>query len=267
MGRGRAKAKQTKVARDLKYRTHETDFGALAASCTARPTATPTDEVGATTPPTSGRTTPSRLARLTPRPLSRLDRVDLAARAVGRRRLASRWSSQPRSEPDPAQRGRRRASGARRAGRRPSAGVTPSVPGQLEDRRASCRRSPDARCSARSKLKPVELVGDLDQAAGVHAVVGRVEDPAVGERLLDARVGELVVGGAADDLRASARRPPRRSARRPSRTARRRRVGRATSASASATRGRAVLARRTRVDRRLVDVGDHDLRAVLERGA
>ena len=30
MGRGRAKAKQTKVARDLKDRTHETDFGALA---------------------------------------------------------------------------------------------------------------------------------------------------------------------------------------------------------------------------------------------
>lgn len=30
MGRGRAKAKQTKVARDLKYRTHETDFQALA---------------------------------------------------------------------------------------------------------------------------------------------------------------------------------------------------------------------------------------------
>ncbi|HEX7738376.1 MAG TPA: DUF3073 domain-containing protein [Marmoricola sp.] len=30
MGRGRAKAKQTKVARDLKYRSHETDFGALA---------------------------------------------------------------------------------------------------------------------------------------------------------------------------------------------------------------------------------------------
>lgn len=30
MGRGRAKAKQTKVARDLKYQTHETDFGALA---------------------------------------------------------------------------------------------------------------------------------------------------------------------------------------------------------------------------------------------
>lgn len=30
MGRGRAKAKQTKVARELKYRTYETDFGALA---------------------------------------------------------------------------------------------------------------------------------------------------------------------------------------------------------------------------------------------
>jgi len=30
MGRGRAKAKQTKVARDLKYRTHETDLDALA---------------------------------------------------------------------------------------------------------------------------------------------------------------------------------------------------------------------------------------------
>ncbi len=30
MGRGRAKAKQTKVARDLKYQTRETDFGALA---------------------------------------------------------------------------------------------------------------------------------------------------------------------------------------------------------------------------------------------
>lgn len=29
MGRGRAKAKQTKVARNLKYQTHETDFNAL----------------------------------------------------------------------------------------------------------------------------------------------------------------------------------------------------------------------------------------------
>lgn len=29
MGRGRAKAKQTKVARDLKYRTPDTDFTTL----------------------------------------------------------------------------------------------------------------------------------------------------------------------------------------------------------------------------------------------
>ncbi|MDX6278498.1 MAG: hypothetical protein QOJ72_2626 [Nocardioidaceae bacterium] len=29
MGRGRAKAKQTKVARDLKYRTPDTDFNTL----------------------------------------------------------------------------------------------------------------------------------------------------------------------------------------------------------------------------------------------
>ncbi len=29
MGRGRAKAKQTKVARDLKYRPMDTDFGSL----------------------------------------------------------------------------------------------------------------------------------------------------------------------------------------------------------------------------------------------
>ena len=30
MGRGRAKAKQTKVARELKYRSFETDFSSLA---------------------------------------------------------------------------------------------------------------------------------------------------------------------------------------------------------------------------------------------
>lgn len=29
MGRGRAKAKQTKVARDLKYRSYDTDFSSL----------------------------------------------------------------------------------------------------------------------------------------------------------------------------------------------------------------------------------------------
>jgi hypothetical protein len=37
MGRGRAKAKQTKVARDLKYRTHETDLSALARELHGQP--------------------------------------------------------------------------------------------------------------------------------------------------------------------------------------------------------------------------------------
>ena len=58
---------------------------------------------------------------------------------------------------------------------------------------------PPARALARSKLKPSQLVGHLDQAAGVHAVVGCVEDAALLERLLDPRVRELVVGRAADD--------------------------------------------------------------------
>ena len=44
MGRGRAKAKQTKVARDLKYRTHETDFGALAQELHGGSGATPAAE-------------------------------------------------------------------------------------------------------------------------------------------------------------------------------------------------------------------------------
>lgn len=41
MGRGRAKAKQTKVARELKYRTYDTDLGAL-----QRELATSEDENG-----------------------------------------------------------------------------------------------------------------------------------------------------------------------------------------------------------------------------
>ena len=43
MGRGRAKAKQTKVARDQKYRTHETDFGALAKELHGEDTHRPTE--------------------------------------------------------------------------------------------------------------------------------------------------------------------------------------------------------------------------------
>lgn len=37
MGRGRAKAKQTKVARDLKYNTPDTDFSALQAELGGAP--------------------------------------------------------------------------------------------------------------------------------------------------------------------------------------------------------------------------------------
>jgi DUF3073 family protein len=44
MGRGRAKAKQTKVARDLKYRTHEADFGALARELHGETDSDATDE-------------------------------------------------------------------------------------------------------------------------------------------------------------------------------------------------------------------------------
>ena len=57
MGRGRAKAKQTKVARDLKYRTHETDFGALASELHGDEN--DTDQVDPDQCSTSGRTTPS----------------------------------------------------------------------------------------------------------------------------------------------------------------------------------------------------------------
>jgi hypothetical protein len=46
MGRGRAKAKQTKVARDLKYRTHDADFGALARELHGETDTDPTDEAG-----------------------------------------------------------------------------------------------------------------------------------------------------------------------------------------------------------------------------
>ena len=61
MGRGRAKAKQTKVARDLKYRTHETDFAALAQELHGDESTQPSRPSESTTPTstTSGRTTPT----------------------------------------------------------------------------------------------------------------------------------------------------------------------------------------------------------------
>jgi len=54
MGRGRAKAKQTKVARELKYSTHETDLERLqrelagtpdSSAPNSKPDATPDDEI------------------------------------------------------------------------------------------------------------------------------------------------------------------------------------------------------------------------------
>jgi hypothetical protein len=44
MGRGRAKAKQTKVARDLKYQTLETDFQRLQRELHGEPVAKDVDE-------------------------------------------------------------------------------------------------------------------------------------------------------------------------------------------------------------------------------
>lgn len=46
MGRGRAKAKQTKVARDLKYRSYSTDFSSLERELRGEPdVAEPVEEV------------------------------------------------------------------------------------------------------------------------------------------------------------------------------------------------------------------------------
>jgi hypothetical protein len=45
MGRGRAKAKQTRVARDLKYRSVETDFASLERELRGQPTSDTFEEV------------------------------------------------------------------------------------------------------------------------------------------------------------------------------------------------------------------------------
>ncbi len=47
MGRGRAKAKQTKVARDLKYQTLETDFTRLQRELHGEPSAPTVDDADA----------------------------------------------------------------------------------------------------------------------------------------------------------------------------------------------------------------------------
>ena len=51
------------------------------------------------------------------------------------------------------------------------------------------------------EVKPSQFIGDLDDAARVDDVVRREDDAPVGEQLLYAVVGELVVGSAADDAR------------------------------------------------------------------
>src|SRR3954466_4042702 len=43
-----------------------------------------------------------------------------------------------------------------------------------------------------------QLLGDIDDPPGVHAVVGGVEDAGLGQGLVAARLGQLVVGAAAD---------------------------------------------------------------------
>ncbi len=45
MGRGRAKAKQTKVARDLKYRSYSTDFSSLEKELRGEPDEVEPEEV------------------------------------------------------------------------------------------------------------------------------------------------------------------------------------------------------------------------------
>ena len=45
MGRGRAKAKQTKVARELKYGGPQTDFDQLQAELSGRPAPVPVEKV------------------------------------------------------------------------------------------------------------------------------------------------------------------------------------------------------------------------------
>src|SRR6266581_3888770 len=49
------------------------------------------------------------------------------------------------------------------------------------------------------EIEALEFVGDLDHAARVDDVVGRVQYAVILEQLVHARVSELVVGAAADD--------------------------------------------------------------------
>ena len=160
----------------------------------------------------------------------------------------------PRSRPP-------RPSAARPAGRpQPQAGPLgrrpgEDAPGGVEDLR---RPWPGP---ARSRSR--DLVCDLDHTAGVDHVVRRVEHAAVGQDLLHAGVGQLVVGGAADHRAVSVARS-RRPARRRARTARTRP---AACGPGPRRRRRCRPAGAWRVPRRPRprDVGDHDLGAVVDQ--
>ena len=156
MGRGRAKAKQTKVARDLKYRTHETDFGALANELHGDEHDDDTGQVDAdelekwSDYADSSRATDARtVTHLRPvdayvrrsdrstgvigTPCARRSRAgDGAGCARSTRRTRRVTPAQP--QPDARAGGRPRASGARRAGRRRSAGGDAVGRGELEHR-------------------------------------------------------------------------------------------------------------------------------------
>ena len=123
-----------------------------------------------------------------------------------------------------------------------------------------------ARCRARSKSKPVQLVGDLDQAAGVDARSparrGSRARPAASPR----RGGRAGCWRHRRRRAPAGRRPRRRSARRRGRTVRRRPAARRRASSVSATRAHlGVGARRPGVSGWRRDVGDDDVGAVLEQ--
>src|SRR5260370_29256867 len=65
----------------------------------------------------------------------------------------------------------------------------------VSDREYLLRRGEDLLRSQLSSLEAeaFELIGNLYQPAGVHDVVGGVQDAALEELLLDSRVGQLVV--------------------------------------------------------------------------
>ena len=120
------------------------------------------------------------------------------------------------SRPDRARRSSRPAAAAARAIRRSasrSAAAAGGIPSSaaVASTRAVVPKISRGLGPGPLEVEAVQLVGDLDHPAGVHAVVRRVEDAALGQQLLDAGVGELVVGAAADQPAPQQRPRPRRS--------------------------------------------------------